>query len=80
MKSVIRSQGIKGLFVGMFATQARDIAFFMGQFSLYEYFKQKAASSGVLNTGTMLVIGGLTGVSSWIISYPQDIIKTKIQI
>ena len=35
LKQIVRTQGIKGLFVGMFATQARDIAFFMGQFSFY---------------------------------------------
>lgn len=80
LKQVVRAQGVRGLFIGMFATQARDIAFFMGQFSFYEYFKQLAQQYGVLNATTMLVIGGITGVSSWIISYPQDIIKTRIQV
>jgi solute carrier family 25 carnitine/acylcarnitine transporter 20/29 len=35
LKQVVRTQGFRGLFVGMFATQVRDIAFFMGQFSFY---------------------------------------------
>lgn len=42
LRQVVRDKGVKGLFVGMFATQTRDIAFFMGQFSFYEYFKQLA--------------------------------------
>lgn len=79
-RQVVKAKGVRGLFVGMFATQVRDIAFFMGQFSFYEYFKQQAALHGILNTPTILLIGALTGVSSWIISYPQDIIKTRIQV
>lgn len=71
LKYILKNHGIIGLGRGWTATWFREVPGYAIYFPAYEYFSS-------LGYPTPLV-GALTGVSSWIVIYPSDPIKTHMQ-
>jgi len=70
---------IKTLYTGYTMCMLRDSVGFAIYFSNYEYLKRKIyGNNKISNTGAFL-IGGSSGLISWIFIYPQDKIKTIMQ-
>tara|TARA_B100000242_G_C42632068_1_gene297529 strand:- start:47 stop:493 length:447 start_codon:yes stop_codon:yes gene_type:complete len=66
----------KNLFVGTSITSVRE-SFGTGiYFSSYNYLKNMNLFKGDLN---ILMAGGNAGLLSWLLTYPIDVIKTRIQ-
>jgi solute carrier family 25 carnitine/acylcarnitine transporter 20/29 len=85
VRSIVTTQGVRGLFTGMFATAIRDVPGYMGQFFAYEKVKQLMLSKNgppdqELSTPKLLFSGGCGGVFGWAITYPQDIVKSRLQV
>ncbi|MED6133930.1 Mitochondrial arginine transporter bac2 [Stylosanthes scabra] len=82
-KNILKTEGFCGIYRGLSITMLRDAPAYGLYFWTYEYAREllhpgcRKSSEESLNT--MLVSGGLAGVSSWIFSYPLDVIKTRIQ-
>ncbi|RYQ98440.1 hypothetical protein Ahy_A07g037343 [Arachis hypogaea] len=82
-KNILKTEGFRGIYRGLSITVLRDAPAHGLYFWTYEYAREllhpgcRKSSEESLNT--MLVAGGLAGVSSWIFSYPLDVIKTRIQ-
>ncbi|KAL4501441.1 hypothetical protein ABPG72_021248 [Tetrahymena utriculariae] len=80
---IYRNEGIKGIYRGMVATQFREIPAYGAQFASYELYKSSVIK--YINHGKdlshfqTLIGGGFGGIMCWVFSYPQDIIKTKLQ-
>lgn len=71
-KRIYSQYGLVGLYRGIGATLMRDIPAFGVYFGSYEYLKQ--------NTGMGLVMaGGCAGILAWMSSYPQDMLKSRMQ-
>ena len=62
----------KNLFRGLGLTMLRDSIGYGIYFSSYRYLQEKYNNP--------LINGGISGILSWIYSYPVDVIKTKYQI
>lgn len=108
--SIVRQQGVKGLFKGFVATMLRELPCFAVQFGAYEYSKRtltqfvadrQRRSAQHTDTGQVIattpvkqihaspsiatpawvsgVSGGLAGLACWLASYPQDVIKSRLQ-
>ena len=84
-KKVIRDEGLKTLLTsGLIATILRETFCYAGQFGGYYLSKRafaKAQGCKVDELGhfSLFISGGLGGLSCWLASYPQDIVKTKLQ-
>ncbi|MED6144181.1 Mitochondrial arginine transporter bac2 [Stylosanthes scabra] len=82
-KNVWRKEGIRGIYRGLGITVLRDGPSHGVYFWTYEYMRELlhpgCKKSGEENLSTMLVAGGLAGVASWIVCYPFDVAKTKLQ-
>ncbi|KAL8139433.1 hypothetical protein V2J09_005454 [Rumex salicifolius] len=82
-KSILKSQGLRGIYRGFTITALRDAPAHGVYFGTYEYVREKlhpgCRKSGQETIQTMLVAGGLAGVASWVFCYPLDVIKTRIQ-
>ncbi|KAI4460550.1 mitochondrial basic amino acids transporter-related [Holotrichia oblita] len=78
-KEIYKLEGFKGVFRGLNITIAREIPAFVTYFATYECLTRTSDNSPV-STMTMLVAGGTAGVVSWLISYPVDIIKSRMQM
>ncbi|XP_058192463.1 mitochondrial arginine transporter BAC2 [Rhododendron vialii] len=82
-RSIIHTEGLKGIYRGLTITVLRDAPAHGIYFSTYEYMREKlhpgCRTSGQESFKTMLVAGGLAGVASWILSYPLDVVKTRLQ-
>ncbi|KAL5063312.1 hypothetical protein RYX36_025049 [Vicia faba] len=83
-KQVLRSEGgVRGLFKGFIPTMGREIPGNAIMFSVYEALKQQFAggtdTSG-LSRGSLIVAGGLAGGSPWFLFYPNDVIKSVLQV
>ena len=75
LKQTVQKEGSRGLFKGLGLTCSREVPAFGAYFLTYELL----TGGGHVSTAWMLLCGGLAGTISWIISYPQDVIKTRIQ-
>ncbi|PVU88898.1 hypothetical protein BB561_005653 [Smittium simulii] len=85
----VRQYGLTGLFRGLSATIMRDFPAFFAYFGSYEYLKHTFASLGRPATSNapvpdasalhMFLAGGFAGIFAWAVSYPQDVIKSRIQ-
>ena len=84
-KIVMNEGGIRALTRGLGTTLLRDGPAFGAYFASYELFTNSSMfssgdeNSGNLNTSALLMAGGMAGVVSWIISYPMDVVKSRIQ-
>ena len=81
-KAIIRNQGFRGLFQGATSTAFREVFAYAAQFATYEYLKKKIVTKDQSSLTFMqgIVVGTFAGINCWIFSYPQDIIKTMIQV
>ncbi|MBA0767410.1 hypothetical protein Gotri_016296 [Gossypium trilobum] len=82
-KTILKTEGIRGLFRGFNITILRDAPAHGIYFWTYEYMREQL-HPGCRKTGdeslkTMWISGGLAGVSSWIGCYPLDVVKTRLQ-
>jgi len=85
-RSIITSQGLFGLYRGLFSTILRDVPSFAGYFATYHglkslYFSSEAhdSTSSKLPAQFQLLFGGLAGIACWVVCYPQDVLKSRIQ-
>ena len=72
----------KWLFKGLSATFTREVPGFAIYFSVYEALKYNFYTKydNQLSYSSAFLFGGLSGVTAWIFIYPQDRIKTLIQM
>jgi len=78
-KKILHYQGVTGLYKGNLITMMREMPAYSAQFATYETlkhgFRERYGEKTVLN----FVAGAIGGFTAWLVSYPQDIIKTKLQ-
>ncbi|GFS88263.1 hypothetical protein NPIL_702771 [Nephila pilipes] len=80
LMKAFKSEGFRGVYRGLGSTILRDAPGFGVYFSGYEYLMGLVSDpKGVPNTVTLLSVGGLAGVISWIVIYPVDVIKSRLQ-
>jgi len=72
---ITRNAGFGGLFKGLGITATREVPAFAVYFSSYEVIVRKFGES----TPAVLFGGGMAGVLSWVFTYPQDVIKSRLQ-
>ncbi|CAG9863386.1 unnamed protein product [Phyllotreta striolata] len=71
------SEGVyNGVFKGFGLTLLREIPSNMSYFMSYEYLKGKETPS----TLQLFNAGGMAGAISWIVPYPIDVIKSRMQV
>merc|ERR1711994_665635 len=73
-KTLISKYGIfKGLWFGLHATWSREIPQFVVYYPIYESCVNKKSQLSIF------VSGAMAGVGCWILVYPIDVAKTRIQ-
>lgn len=73
-----RREGYRGVFRGFNITLLRETPSFGIYFLTYEALTRTSGSEPV-STLCMLLAGGIAGSVSWTVSYPLDVIKSRIQ-
>lgn len=75
------------LFQGSVATALREVPGYMGYFGAFFQSKkywckhvQNEPDSCNINFLGRFLSGGFAGFFSWLVSYPQDIVKTQLQV
>ena len=82
LKKIYRYEnGIRGIYRGLGSTLIREVPAFTIYFGSYYYLCDKlgAVKDGKVNILKLLLCGGTAGILSWVLSYPQDVIKTRMQ-
>jgi len=85
IKNLLRTHGPRGLFLGMNITVLRELPAYCSQFYTYEALKRMLARQGnvsqvELGPMPLMFAGAIAGVAAWVFSYPQDVIKSKVQV
>ena len=72
---ILNTAGLGGLARGLAITFTREVPAFGVYFGSYELMiRQFGDSTPVVLTG-----GGIAGILSWVLTYPQDVIKSRLQ-
>ena len=90
-KHIYKHLGIRGFGRGITTCVVRDVPSFAAFFITYEWLVGKpnvlnykgnygiGSVNEISDLGKIIFAGGLAGVNSWVISYPADVVKTRIQ-
>jgi len=79
--SIVSQHGVRALFRGSVPTILREVPSYVGYFASYEGLKQLYKERyGEMGPAAVCGIGGIAGVVTWTVSYPQDVIKSHIQL
>lgn len=73
---ILRTEGARGVFKGLGITAARDCPGFSSYFVAYELMARCNENPSVFYT---LMAGGLAGSFSWLVTFPLDTIKSRLQ-
>ena len=75
---IIKHKGVKGLYIGLKPTLARDILFSAIQLPIFEWIREELTKKGI-NPVFSATIGGMTAACiAGFISCPLDVIKTRL--
>merc|ERR1712112_378050 len=83
IKTIIATEGIKGLTAGLIPTILRDAPYSGIYLMLYNKLKHLAANSsekGTINPTSNFACGLLAGALATVIVQPADVIKTRLQL
>ncbi|XP_014471271.1 PREDICTED: mitochondrial basic amino acids transporter-like isoform X2 [Dinoponera quadriceps] len=78
LRKIYRREGYRGVFKGLGITFLREGPSYGVYFVTYEMLT-RTPSNQPISTFHMLLAGGLAGSASWVISYPVDVIKSRVQ-
>lgn len=76
LKGIYKQEGFRGVFRGLGATACREVPAFGSYFVTYEVLTR---SHQPVSTFTMLIAGGFAGIASWVVTYPVDVLKSRVQ-
>jgi solute carrier family 25 carnitine/acylcarnitine transporter 20/29 len=76
-----KAYGLRGLYRGFGPTLARDIPSYAAYFGVYEVLKRAMTPKDAEDCGPlgMVIAGGTAGVFCWLVCWPQDVIKSRMQ-
>ncbi|QLL32825.1 hypothetical protein HG536_0D03470 [Torulaspora globosa] len=82
-RKLVQEGGVRSLFKGSLATLARDGPGSALYFASYEVCKKmlnkRSQSGDEINIANVCISGGVAGMSMWLVVFPIDTIKTKLQ-
>jgi len=82
LREILRAEGPRGVARGQLCTIFRETPAFGTYFVSFEVaaraFSGCSTSDGA-GSGAILMAGGIAGMSSWLVSYPVDVVKSRIQ-
>jgi len=78
----IHENKLRGMYRGLGITLCREVPAFSLYFGSYFYLCDllDATSDDAVNIAKLLLAGGTAGIISWVFTYPQDVIKTRLQL
>lgn len=76
LKDIFAVEGLRGVFKGLGITVMREIPGFSTYFVTYELLTRNIEN---VSTAHMLFAGGFAGTASWVITYPIDVVKSRLQ-
>lgn len=83
---LVQKGGLRELYRGSTATLSRDVPGLMTFFTSYELYKSWLCPSMVgrhtrdlQDVGGVMLAGGLAGITSWMVSLPSDVLKSRLQ-
>lgn len=80
VRQLYKTGGVANVFRGSAATLARDGPGSAAYFATYEYLKRKLSpENGELSLGAVSFAGGAAGVSMWVLVFPVDTVKSRLQ-
>lgn len=79
LSHIYRAEGLRGVFRGLSVTALREGPGVGAYFLIYE-FLTRSNDNAPISTLHMLMAGGLAGSGSWLLAYPVDVIKTRLQV
>ncbi|XP_078513375.1 mitochondrial ornithine transporter 1-like [Lissotriton helveticus] len=84
VKSILQKEGPFGLYQGLTSTLLREVPgyfFFFGGYELSRsFFLSEGKSKDELGVVPLVISGGFGGVALWLIVFPVDCIKSRIQV
>ena len=81
-RDVYKRYGIKGIFLGFNVTLLRQMIAMGVIFTTFQVMKSQMKhdrEGSFVEKFKIMMAGGIAGLSSWVIGYPVDFLKTKIQ-
>lgn len=81
VKYLYQTGGVRSVFRGSVATLARDGPGSAAYFATYEYLKRTLTpkDSTELSLTAVMTAGGMAGVAMWVLVFPIDTIKSRLQ-
>lgn len=81
VRQIVRDDGLRGIYRGMSATVVREVPGWTTQFFVYEGMKRLLSPDpDALQPAGLVLAGAASGAAGWTVTYPQDIIKTTLQL
>lgn len=81
---MVKAEGLRGIFRGLGTTILREVPGFGTYFFAYEFMTRSTGENGEcgppVSTLHMLLAGGFSGTLSWVLTYPIDVVKTRLQV
>ena len=75
-----QKEGVYGFFKGNGVNVARIAPFSAFEFFFYEFYKDNLFSGNSTSNSSKLLCGGLTGMTASTLTYPLDLIRTKLSV
>ncbi|KAJ2771266.1 hypothetical protein IWQ57_002291 [Coemansia nantahalensis] len=82
-----QERGLTGLYRGLGITIMRDIPSFWAYFGTYEglkcafVYRRTGVADGSQSNGIeQFLAGGFAGIAAWLPAYPQDVVKSRVQM
>ncbi|XP_063807982.1 mitochondrial ornithine transporter 1-like [Pseudophryne corroboree] len=84
VKHILHTDGPMGLYHGLSSTLLREVPgyfFFFGGYEMSRsFFTKGGKSKDDLGIVTLMVSGGFGGISLWLVVFPVDCVKSRIQV